>query len=128
MLGVASSSATTGMYPPCSESAPLTEADTRPGVFRSRLVASGSTRETEVGKTAVWTSVPLGTSPLLLLRYEPTVLPAFTTGSTTWCTCLDVSLIRAQHMGSIITKAPTGGAESAHDGRIVSDESVLITR
>ena len=104
MLGVASSSATTGMYPPCSESAPLTEADTRPGVFRSRLVASGSTRETEV--------------PLLLLRYEPTVLPAFTTGTAAWCACLDVSLIRAQHMGSIIKK-PTGGAESANDGRIV---------
>ena len=114
MLGVASSSATTGMYPPCSESAPLTEADTRPDVFRSRLVASGSTRETEV--------------PLLLLRYEPTVLPAFTTGTAAWCACLDVSLIRAQHMGSIIKKAPTGGAESATMERCVSDESVLITR
>eukprot|EP00964_Phaeocystis_antarctica_P011155 scaffold6136_cov56-Phaeocystis_antarctica.AAC.2 len=87
-----------------------------------------STRETEVGKTTVQTSVPLGTSPLLLLRCEPTGLPAFTTGTAAWCTCF-VSLVRAaQHMGSIIKKAPTEGAESATMERCVSDESVLITR
>ena len=71
--------------------------DTRPGVCRSKPKASGSTRETEVGKTTVrtpfplvtWSSLPLGTSRFVLVLYEPMQEVA------SCCTCLVVSLIRS---------------------------------
>ena len=71
--------------------------DTTPGVRRSKPLASGSTRETEVGKTTVRTPsalvtcsvLPLGTSRFVLVRYEPMQEVA------SCCTCLVVSLIRS---------------------------------